>query len=66
MRYAIIAMLLVGFGLGQVAKADLEKGDWAPLPGEYRNQIKNGIRIARKQIAPNLLVVPVSAPEAAE
>ena len=43
-----------------------EQGDWAPLPGEYRNQIRNGIKIARKQIAPNLLLVPVTAPEAAQ
>ena len=39
---------------------------WAPLPTEYRNQIREGIRIARKQIAPNLLILPVPSPEDAE
>jgi hypothetical protein len=39
---------------------------WAPLPAEYRNQIRTGIRIARKQVAPNLLLLPIAAPEAGE
>jgi hypothetical protein len=38
---------------------------WTPLPGEYRSQIREGIRIARRQVAPNLLLLPVPAPEAA-
>jgi hypothetical protein len=36
---------------------------WRVLPGEYRASIKNGIRIARKQLAPDLLTLPVPAPE---
>jgi hypothetical protein len=40
--------------------------EWAPLSAEYRNQIRTGIKIARKQIAPNLLLLPITAPEAAE
>jgi len=42
---------------------DPDQKAWAPLPAEYRNQIRNGIRMAHKQIAPNLLILPVSAPE---
>ena len=45
---------------------DSEKKEWTPLPGEYRNQIREGIRVARKQIAPNLLLLPVRAPENAQ
>lgn len=37
---------------------------WEPLPGKYRSQIRTGIRIAKKQIAPNLLLLPITAPEA--
>jgi hypothetical protein len=44
---------------------DQAKREWVPLPAEYRNQIKNGIRIARKQVAPDLLLLPVAAPEEA-
>lgn len=36
---------------------------WVPLDGaEYRNQINLALKIARKQVAPDLVVVPVSAP----
>jgi hypothetical protein len=45
---------------------DQEARQWAPLSAEYRNQIRNGIKMARKQIAGNLLLLPVAAPEAAE
>ena len=37
---------------------------WDTLPSDYRNAIRNGLRIARKEAAPDLLVVPVPAPEA--
>jgi hypothetical protein len=44
---------------------DKVKREWVPLPAEYRNQIRNGIKIARKQVAPNLLLLPIAAPEEA-
>jgi hypothetical protein len=35
---------------------------WVPLPPEtYKAQIETGLKIARKQVAPDLLVIPVSA-----
>ena len=40
--------------------------DWVPLSSEYRSQIRAGLRVARKQIAPDLLMLPISAPETAE
>jgi hypothetical protein len=41
----------------------VETGGWVELdPAEYKNQIADGIRVARKQIAPDLLIVPVAAP----
>ncbi len=45
---------------------DQDQKAWVPLPAEYRNQIRNGIKMARKQIAPNLLTLPISAPEVAQ
>ena len=37
---------------------------WQPLTEpEYRNQIKKGLKVARKQEAPDLIMLPVSAPE---
>ncbi|MEN8260803.1 MAG: DUF3450 domain-containing protein [Pseudomonadota bacterium] len=36
---------------------------WEPLPDDYRNPIRNGLRMARKETAPDLLIVPIMAPE---
>ena len=37
---------------------------WTPLDAaEYRNQITNGLKIARKQVAPDLFLLPVGAAE---
>jgi len=42
---------------------DVEEGAFVAVPPEkFKTQIAEGIRVARKQIAPDLLVVPVSAP----
>ncbi len=43
-----------------------ETRQWEQLPDEYRKAITEGLRIARKQAAPNLLIVPVNAPEIAQ
>jgi hypothetical protein len=45
---------------------DKSTQEWVPLPAEYRNQIRAGIRMAHKQIAPNLLLLPIAGPESAE
>lgn len=36
---------------------------WKPLPDQYRSAVTEGLRIARRQAAPDLLRLPVSAPE---
>jgi len=42
---------------------DVEEGAYVELPPEkFKTQVAQGIRVARKQIAPDLLVVPVAAP----
>jgi len=37
---------------------------WIALGNEYRNQIKFALQIANKQVAPDLVLLPVDAPEA--
>jgi len=45
---------------------DVKAGQWTPLKdGASRNQVRQGLRIAEKQIAPDLLLLPVPSPEAA-
>lgn len=40
-----------------------ETGQWEVLSGSYEKPVRDGLRIAKKQAAPNILVVPVAAPE---
>lgn len=44
---------------------DRQQKKWAALPAGYRNEIRQGLKVARKQTAPNLLLLPIPAPEAA-
>lgn len=44
---------------------DVENGAWVELSAKYRNSIRQGLRIARKQAAPDLLHLPIPAPQAA-
>ena len=42
---------------------DVESGDWIELDAaKFKTQVATGLRGARKQIAPDLLVIPVAAP----
>lgn len=46
---------------------DAETKQWLPLnDGNARNQVRQGIRIARKMVAPDLLLLEVPAPEVSE
>jgi hypothetical protein len=38
-------------------------GQWESLPAEYRESVTAGLRVARKQSAPNLLKMPVPGPQ---
>ncbi len=42
---------------------DHEARRWVVLASHYRNDIDRGLRIARKQAAPDLLKLPITAPE---
>lgn len=44
---------------------DKTTGDWVDLDRSYLDDIKQGIRIAREQIPPDLMFIPVEAPVAA-
>ncbi len=42
-----------------------ELGDYEVLGNEHRNEVRKGIRVARQLIAPELVLLPVPAPESA-
>jgi hypothetical protein len=43
---------------------NLDTRAWEPLPDDYRVSITQGLRIARRQAAPDLLRLPIHAAEA--
>ena len=43
---------------------DANSGQWIDLGADYRSAVRNGIKIANKQKAPDMLMLPVPAPEA--
>jgi len=63
LRIGRVALFYQTVDAGLYGMWDKDKKAWTSLPGEYRNQIREGIRVARKQVAPNLLLLPVHAPE---
>jgi hypothetical protein len=42
---------------------DKTSRSWKPLPAEYAGSFEQGLRLARKQSTPELLKIPVPAPE---
>jgi len=42
---------------------DQRNRQWVDLGNAYRNQIRQGLRMARAQVAPDLLLIPVAPPE---
>lgn len=45
---------------------DMTKGAWTPLDDSYTTPVRNGIRMARKQLSVDLLTLPLVAPGAAQ
>jgi|TARA_B100001250_G_scaffold63830_1_gene50259 hypothetical protein len=42
---------------------DQSSRDWIPVGSGFRNQIRQGLRLARNQVGPSLLLLPLLAPE---
>ncbi|MGB3621666.1 DUF3450 domain-containing protein [Ketobacter sp. MCCC 1A13808] len=59
-RVALLYQSLDGNDLG-AWNSDTHR--WQPLDGRYRRDIRLGLKVAKKQAAPELLLLPVLAPE---
>lgn len=63
LRIGRVALLYQTVGGAYTAAWDSTAGDYVELPAAtYQKQVADGLKIARKQVAPDLLVVPVAAP----
>lgn len=63
LRVGRVALAYQSVGGQYTGAWDVEEGRYIELPPEkFKTQIAEGLRVARKQIAPDLLVVPVTAP----
>lgn len=60
-RIALIYQTLDGNDLGVW---NVKSQAWEALDGRYRKDVRTGLKIARKQAAPELLTLPILAPEA--
>jgi hypothetical protein len=62
LRIGRVSLTYQSVGGGHTGAWDKEANAWVELPPEtYKAQVAQGLRIARKQVAPDLLVVPVAA-----
>lgn len=63
LRIGRVALLYQTVGAGHTGAWDATTGTFVELPpATYQTQVTDGLKIARKQVAPDLLVVPVAAP----
>jgi hypothetical protein len=63
LRIGRVTLAYQSVGGAHTGAWDVESGQWVELDAsEYKNQIAEGLRVARKQVAPDLLIVPVAAP----
>ena len=63
LRVGRVALLYQTLDGEEVGAWDQQERRWVELPSSYSDSIRKGIRIARKQLAPDMIRVPVAAPE---
>ena len=63
LRIGRVSLLYQTLDGAEVGAWDQEKRAWVPLGDEYRDSIRKGVRIARKQMAPDMIRLPIAAPK---
>ena len=64
LRVGRVALLFQTDGGDITGAWDVAAGTWVTLaPEQYKQDVARGLRVARKQVAPDLLVLPVAAPK---
>jgi hypothetical protein len=63
LRVGRVSLTYQSVGGAHTGGWDSASRSWVSLPAStYQNQVSSGLRVARKQVAPDLIVVPVPAP----
>jgi hypothetical protein len=63
LRIGRVALAYQSVGGQYTGAWDVEEGTFIELaPEKFKTQVAQGIRVARKQVAPDLLIVPIAAP----
>jgi hypothetical protein len=63
LRIGRVALMYQTVGGEITGSWDAESGAYVELPpATYQSQVADGLKIARKQVAPDMLIVPVAAP----
>ena len=64
LRIGRVSLAYQTVGGGTTGAWDKDSGQYVKLDdAEFKNQVAQGLKVARKQVAPDLLVVPVAAPK---
>ena len=63
LRVGRISLVYQTLDAGEQGYWDQKERKWKELSSSYRKSIQQGLKMARKQAAPNLLELPVPAPE---
>ncbi len=66
LRIGRLALLYQNRDASLTGRWDPDADDWVTLSGAARNQVRKGLKVAKKQLAPDLIQIPVPAPEAAQ
>jgi hypothetical protein len=63
LRIGRTALFYQTFDGSEMSMWERKSQQWVPIEARYRTALRQGLRMARKQAAPNLLVLPIAAAE---
>lgn len=66
LRLGRVALYYQHFDGSETGYWNKEQKKWQVLSADYRNAIRNGLRVARKETAPNILSLPIPSAEAGQ
>ncbi len=66
LRVGRVALLYQTVDMSESGRWNTATNSWVVLDDDYRRAIRDGLRMANKQTAPDLVKIPVAAPEAVQ